>query len=136
MAALDTNVLVRLLVRDDAVQVAQAQERIEQALSESVPLFVPITVVLELEWVLRARYAYTKQQVLAALVALLEVREFEWQDEPAVEHALHLYRQHRADFAECLHLGSAAAAGTVPLLTFDRGAARLPDVEVIGAGSR
>lgn len=135
MAALDTNVLVRLLVRDDAAQAAQAQARIEQAASKSIPLFVPITVVLELEWVLRSRYAYAKQQVLAALAALLEVREFEWQDEAAVEHALHFYRHHRADFAECLHLGCAAAAATLPLLTFDRGASRLPDVEVIGAAT-
>jgi len=96
-------------------------------------LFVPLTVMLELEWVLRSRYEYPKEQVLATLSSLLETRELVFQDEAAVEHALHYYRRNRVDFAECLHLGCAAAAGRLPLITFDRLAARVEGAKLLGA---
>ena len=96
-------------------------------------LFVPLTVMLELEWVLRSRYEYPKEHVLATLSSLLETRELVFQDEAAVEHALHYYRRNRVDFAECLHLGCAAAAGRLPLITFDRLAARVEGAKLLGA---
>lgn len=128
MPTLDTNVLVRLLVGDDADQARVAGESVARAIRDSTPLFVPLTVLLELEWVLRVSYGYAKTEVLATFSALLEARELEFQDEGAVERALHLYRVGGADFAECLHLGCAAAAERLPLWTFDRRAARLSDV--------
>ncbi len=127
MPTLDTNVLVRLLVGDDADQSRTAGEAVARAIQDSMPLFVPLTVLLELEWVLRVSYEYSKSQVMATLSALLEARELEFQDEGAVEHALHYYRDGSADFAECLHLGCAAAAERLPLWTFDRRAGRLPN---------
>lgn len=51
------------------------------------PLFVPVTVVLELEWVLRSRYGFDKEAILRAMNGLLEVRELEFQFEPALERA-------------------------------------------------
>jgi predicted nucleic-acid-binding protein len=125
---LDTNVLVRLLVGDDADQARVAGDSVARAIRDSNPLFVPLTVLLELEWVLRVSYGYAKTEVLGAFSALLEARELEFQDEGAVERALHLYRVGGAAFAECLHLGCASAAERLPLWTFDRRAARLSDV--------
>ena len=133
MPSIDTNVLVRLLAADDAKQAARARALMHRAAQVGESLFVPLTVVLELEWVLRSRYEYPKEQALSTLSSLLETRELEFQDEAAVEHALHFYRRSRVDFAECLHLGCAASAGQLPLMTFDRSAARVEGAKLLGA---
>ena len=133
MAGLDTNVLVRWLVADDPSQTAQVRALLESGRQDGKPFFVPTTVLLELEWVLRARYGLDKPALLLAMNALLETQELDIQAEPALERALHWYRQGRAEFADCLHAGLCAAAGQAPLLTFDATAARLPQVELIGA---
>ncbi|HVC11521.1 MAG TPA: type II toxin-antitoxin system VapC family toxin [Burkholderiales bacterium] len=131
MPALDTNILVRLLVEDDPRQMAAALNLVERAAREARALFVPLTVALELEWVLRSRYRFPKDVVLTTFSALLETQELEFQDEAAMETALYLYRQQQADFAECLHLGCALAHGSAPLITFDQSAARLAGAQLL-----
>jgi predicted nucleic-acid-binding protein len=131
MAGLDTNVLVRWLVADDDEQTGRAKALFEAVLASGSPLFVPTTVLLELEWVLRSRYRLDKATVLQGFNALLETKELELQAEAAIEHALHLYRQGTAEFADCLHAGLCTASGQGPLLTFDVKAARLPDIRLI-----
>lgn len=132
MAGLGTNVRVRWLVADDDAQVARVQALLESGRSMARRYFVPTAVVLELEWVLRSRYRLDKPAILLALNALLETQEFDIQAEAALERALHLYRQGRAEFADCLHTGRCAAAGKAPLLTFDAQAAQLPEVALVG----
>src|SRR3546814_14697957 len=78
-----------------------------------------MTVMLELEWVLRSRYAFAKPDVLLAMNALLETRELEFQAEPAIERALHAYRQGNADFADCLHAAACWTNDHAPMLTLD-----------------
>ena len=85
MAGLDTNVLVRWLVADDDVQVARVQALLESGRSTGRSFFVPTTVLLELEWVLRSRYRLDKPAILSALNALLETQEFDIQAEAALE---------------------------------------------------
>jgi predicted nucleic-acid-binding protein len=131
VAALDTNVLVRLLVGDDARQSARARALARRITVRDEPLFVPLTVTLELEWVLRARYGFSKDEVLVTFVRLLETRELEFQDEASLERAIFLYRSANADFAECLHIGAAMTHERAPLLTFDRSAARLGGAELL-----
>ena len=131
MAGLDTNVLVRWMLDDDPRQAARVQRLFDEVREEQSPLFVPSTVMLELEWVLRSRYALDKSTVLGAFNALLETQELEFQDEPALERALSLYRQSSADFADCLHAGQCGSAGRSPMITFDEAAARLPSVELL-----
>jgi predicted nucleic-acid-binding protein len=131
MASLDTNVLARWLMADDVAQTAQVAALLESALAANATLFVPTTVQLELEWVLRSRYALDKPTVLTTFTALLETQELELQFEAALERALHLYRQGTADFADCLHAGLSEAAAQAPLLTFDAKAARLDGVHLI-----
>lgn len=125
MAALDTNVLVRLLVEDDAAQLAAARTLLRRCIAAQEVLFVPITVVLELEWVLRASYGFDKDDVLKAITALLSAAELSVESERALEAALFIYREGRADFADALHLALAAAAGETPLWTFDKTAGQL-----------
>ena len=131
MPALDTNVLVRLLVGDDAPQLARVRALIEDSARLDEALFVPLTVTLELEWVLRARYGFAKDAILTTLVGLLETRELEFQDEASVERALFFYRSTNADFAECLHIGSTITHDRTPFLAFDRTASRLEGAELL-----
>jgi predicted nucleic-acid-binding protein len=133
MAGLDSNVLVRWLVADDEAQTQRARKVFEAAASGGIALFVPSTVALELEWVLRSRYRLDKAVVLQAFTALLETQELEFQAEEALERALHAYRSGGADFADCLHAGLCAGAGRAPLLSFDEKAARLAGIEPIPA---
>jgi predicted nucleic-acid-binding protein len=128
---LDTNVLVRLLVADDVRQAEQAAAVVREAVEAGDPLFLPLTVVLELEWVLRSRHRFRKDVVLATLVKLLESREIEFQDEASLERALFFYRSRKADFAECLHLGCAVTHDRMPLVTFDCQAARLDGTKLL-----
>jgi predicted nucleic-acid-binding protein len=135
MPGLDTNVLVRWLVGDDVKQTACVQKLFESARADEAPLFVPCTVMLELEWVLRSRYGLHKAAVLETFNALLETQELEFQAEAALERALHLFRQGAAEFADCLHAGLCAAAGSTPLLTFDTKASRLAGAQLLEANA-
>ena len=76
-------------------------------------LFVPLTVCLELEWVLRSAYAVDKPQMLELFRQLLESRELRFQEESTIERALFLFRESRADFADCVHLAAALGAGFI-----------------------
>lgn len=70
MPALDTNILVRYVVQDDTQQLAASKRLISRCLAEGLSIFVPVTVVLELEWVLRASFGYVKDDVLSAPIQI------------------------------------------------------------------
>lgn len=125
MAALDTNVLVRFLAQDDAAQGKTAARLIRSGVEAGQQLFVPITVLLELEWVLRSAFGFNKAAVLHALSRLLGSFELDFESETAVEAATALYERGAADFADCLHVALAVQAGKQPLWTFDKAAARV-----------
>jgi predicted nucleic-acid-binding protein len=125
MAALDTNILVRYLVQDDAQQAAAASKLIRSALRAGETLYVPVTVTLELEWVLRHSFGFGKEQVTTVLSSLLAAAELSLESEPALEVALALYQKHTADFADCVHIALAHVAGESPLWTFDRAASKI-----------
>jgi len=128
MPALDTNVLVRYVVQDDSGQLAAAKRLIGRCVAEGQSLFVPVTVTLELEWVLRTSFECEKDDVLRIFSNLFSAAELTFESERALEVALQLYREGSADFADCLHIALASEAGERPLWTFDKGAAK-----VIGA---
>lgn len=132
MPALDTNILVRYVVQDDSAQLAAARRLIEQCVRGGQVLFIPVTVALELEWVLRASYAFSKDEILLVLSSLLSAAELTFESERALEVALQLYRQNPADFADCLHLALAAQAGESPLWTFNKRAAKLGGAQAVG----
>jgi predicted nucleic-acid-binding protein len=133
MPALDTNVLVRYVVQDDSGQLAAAKRLIDRCVAEGQSLFVPVTVTLELEWVLRASFGYAEADVLQALSSLFSAAELTFESERALEVALQLYREATADFADCLHIALAAEAGEQPLWTFDKGAAKVTGAQLIRA---
>lgn len=132
MPALDTNALVRYVVADDVAQLTAAKRLIRKCVSEGQTLFVPVTVTLELEWVLRASFEYTKDEVMQVLSSLFSAAELIFESERALEVALQLYRKGPADFADCLHVALAAQAGELPLWTFDKRAAKVNGAQSIG----
>lgn len=85
MAALDTNVLVCFLVEDDPAQLAAARKLFAKCVRAGQSLFVPVTVFLELEWVLRAGFGFSKLEVLHALAQLLAAVELSFESESAIE---------------------------------------------------
>lgn len=125
MAALDTNVLVRYLVRDHRGQLAAAQRLIRSCVDRGEPLFVPVTVALELEWVLRSNFGISKPEVVHLLSDLLSAAELVFESEGALELALRLYADGGADYSDCVHVALAARAGHAPLWTFGKAAARV-----------
>jgi predicted nucleic-acid-binding protein len=131
MPALDTNVLARYVVQDDSGQLAAAKRLIDRVVAEGQSLFVPVTVTLELEWVLRASFGYVKDDVLRVLSNLFSAAELSFESERALEVALQLYRESSADFADCLHIALATEAGESPLWTFDKDAARVSGAQLI-----
>jgi len=131
MPALDTNVLVRFLVRDDPAQAAAATALVHRVAAASQPLFVPITVTLELEWVLRSNYGFAKADIARTLGYLLSASELSFESEAAVEHALLLWQEGRAEFSDCVHVALAAQSGEQPLWTFDRRASALPGAQIL-----
>jgi predicted nucleic-acid-binding protein len=125
VAALDTNVLVRFLVQDDARQGTAANRLIRSGVGAGGTLFVPVTVALELEWVLRSSFGFDKSAVLHAMFGLLGSFEVTFECEGAVEAALGDYADGKAGFADCLHVALAMMAGEQPLWTFDKAAAKI-----------
>jgi predicted nucleic-acid-binding protein len=131
MAAIDTNVLVRLLMRDDKSQLARAQQLVSQCLAAEQDLFVPVSVALELEWVLRSRFGLDKEAVLLTFSHLLLTVELRFDAAEAIEWALRQYREASTDFSDCLHAALACRAGEQPLWTFDKAAAKVGGAQLL-----
>lgn len=133
MASLDTNVLVRYLVQDDDREFALAEKLIQAELRAGRKLYIPITVMLELEWVLRSNFGFGKGQIINTMSSLLASVELSIEAEAAAEVALTLYHRNKADFADCVHVALAHAAGESPLWTFDRAASKLDGAYMLAA---
>ena len=124
MRAVDTNVLVRLLVRDDAKQVARAEAFISKG------VWVSHISVAEVAWVLASVYDREPEAIANAVDMLLNHQAFNVQDADVVTAAVAEYRAHPSvGFSDCLIVALARKAGHIPLGTFDRGLSRIDDVE-------
>jgi predicted nucleic-acid-binding protein len=120
MRAVDTNVLVRLLTRDEAQQAATADRFIEQG------AWVSVLAVAEAAWVLDTWYRQSDAEIAAAVEMLLAHRDLVLQDSDVIAAALELYKSHPAlGFSGCLMLHIARKAGHTPLGTFDRALGRV-----------
>jgi len=115
MRAVDTNVLVRLLARDEAAQVTAAEAFVEGG------AWVSQLVLVETVWVLDAVYGRTTAQIARALDLLLHHESLSLQDADVVAAALESFRARPAlGFSDCLVLEVARKAGHLPLGTFDK----------------
>ena len=122
MRAVDTNVLVRLVVRDDADQVRVAEEFVASG------AWVSHLVLAETMWVLDAVYERTPEQIATAVDMLLNHQQLTVQDADVVAAATESFRKRPSlGFSDCLVLEIARKVGNLPLGTFDRELAKLDD---------
>jgi predicted nucleic-acid-binding protein len=122
--AVDTNVLVRLVTRDDGRQLAAAEAFVEKG------AWVSHLALAEATWVLSAVYEREAREIATAVEMLLNHKHLTLQDPEAVSGALASFRTRPAlGFSDCLMLEAARRAGHLPLGTFDRRLARLEGAE-------
>ncbi len=126
MLGIDTNVLVRLLVVDDAAQTRRARALVERALARDDSILISLPVIIETEWVLRSRYGFDKPASLKSFRRLLSAGEFAFEDEPAIEEALYRWNESAAGFVDCLIAAHNRRLGCSGTATFDAAAARIP----------
>jgi predicted nucleic-acid-binding protein len=120
MRAVDTNVLVRLITRDDARQVSSAESFIEKG------AWVSVLVLIEATWVLATVYELTANDLIKTIEMLLNHRELVLQDAETVTAALQRFRARPGlGFTDCLIVESARKAGHLPLGTFDKKLAKV-----------
>lgn len=120
MRAVDTNLLVRLLVRDDVAQLALAESFV------AAGAWASHLVLAETGWVLDAVHGRTPAQIATAIALLLNHEQLALQDPEVVAQALDQFRSRPAlGFTDCLVLEIARKAGHLPLGTFDRALAKI-----------
>ena len=122
MIGLDTNVLVRYIMQDDAKQSALAS-RLVESLTEGEG-FIPVIVIAELSWVLSSAYSLSREQLAEALEGVLRSKEWVVEKADILWQGVRLFQSGSADFADCLIFRSAAAAGCEKIMTFDKDAAK------------
>lgn len=125
MLGVDTNVLIRYLIRDDQPQYEKARRLIDREVSKGEPVLVSLLVLLETEWVLRSRYELPKSDIVAAFSALLDTADLTFEDEPSIEQAVYSWKDSTADFADCLIDARNRRLGCRATATFDGRALRL-----------
>lgn len=126
MIGLDTNILIRYLTQDDAVQSRKATEIIERRLDPMHPGFVSVVIMAEIVWVLDRAYGLTDQEIAAAVERILQVEVLLVENEQEVFTAMVALKQGRGAFADALIAELGARAGCGHTLTFDKKALRLP----------
>jgi predicted nucleic-acid-binding protein len=132
MIGLDTNVIARIVLADDAAQTRQATAMLEAAQQRREEVSLSLPVVLELEWVLRSAAKLSKTAVITTLRHLLETELLQIEQEGALEYALHLYEGSKADFAECLFTAKYRMQGCRVMVSFDVQACKLDGVVLPG----
>jgi predicted nucleic-acid-binding protein len=126
MRSVDTNVLVRLVTRDDERQVAAAEAFVERG------AWVPQLALAEATWVLSAVYDLDARAIATAVEMLLNHRDLTLEGSEVVASAVEVFRKRPVlGFSDCLMLEAARKAGHLPLGTFDRGLGRLEGAETL-----
>ena len=125
MIAVDTNVLVRYLVRDDAPQ-AEAARRLLQEATEESPVFVSREVIVETVWVLERRYGFARSEIADVVVRLAGASGIGVEACDDVARSALSFARHSADFADLMILSAARRAGALPLYSFDHKLLKMP----------
>lgn len=126
MLAVDTNVLVRLVVSDDLRQQRAVRKRLDRALIEGEQVVLTTVALVELAWVLDAAYGYDREHIALAIQTMIETPPFIAPDKVLIVEALQAYTQGPADFPDYLLVAIGRDAGAETILTFDRKLLRHP----------
>ena len=130
MIGLDTNVLVRYLAQDDAVQSPKATEIIERRLTEENPGFVSIVAMVETVWVLDRAYRLPAHEIAAAVERMLQTDVLIVENEQEVFSAMIALKEGQGSFSDAIISALGTRAGCSFTLTFDRKALRLAGYRV------
>jgi predicted nucleic-acid-binding protein len=131
MIAIDTNVLVRVIVEDNASQTAAARAFLSTRTPED-PAFVSAVVLAELAWVLHHAYALPHEGILDVFEWVMESANITVERADLVERAIANARAARAGIADCIIAAMAEDAGATHTVTFDQTAAeRVPGMELL-----
>lgn len=131
MIGIDTNVLLRLLLDDDAAQGAKITHLFESYAQAPGSARIADVVLAEAMWTLGSVYRQPKAALVRALRALLEQPAYAFEDRAAVEQALDAFAAGRAGFSDCLIIAKNAAAGCTFTATFDRAMRGVPGAQVL-----
>lgn len=130
MIALDTNILVRYLVDDDAEQ-AQAARTLLEGLTAERSGFVCREVMVELVWVLQRAYRLSRDRIAEVLEELVATEGLQIEAADDVARAAFRYRRGEAGFSDLMIASAAERSGASPLYTFDRKAAQIEGMALL-----
>ncbi len=131
MIAIDTNVVLRIILRDDAEQHEVAVRELAKAGRAGVDILVNDIVLVETIWTLVRTYRIDKQVVIGALQAFMQTSGIRFESDLIVANALELFEHSAAGFDDCLSVAKNAALGCSSTLTFDQGMRKLPGVKLL-----
>ena len=127
MTGLDTNVILRYLLRDDPAQARRADQEIERG----GRFLIDSIVLCELVWVLEGGYGFSRGDVVAALERILATAQFEIEAKDLALAALDDFKGSTADFSDCLIGRRNRAAGAQETITFDQSLKGLPSFRLL-----
>jgi len=131
MKALDTNVLVRFLVKDDEPQAKKVYTLFKQAETDKNYFFVPLLVVLETIWVLDSVYEIPRKEILDAINEILLMPILKFEAQPTIQRFIFLARENKIDLSDVLIACAAKISGCERILTFDKVASKFELFELI-----
>jgi predicted nucleic-acid-binding protein len=131
MIGLDTNVLVRYLTQDDAIQSSKATDLFERVITESEPGYISIVAIVETIWVLERTYEFSAADIAVAIEGMLQASVLTVENEQEVFTAMIAMKERRASFSYALIGALGAKAGSSRTVTFDRRAARLESFQLL-----
>jgi len=129
--AVDTNVVMRFLVRDDEKQFQAVRRFFQRVDEERQHIFVSFVVVLEIFWVLEKKYTRTRSEILDTLQALNKLPIIKWESKTLMERFLQLACTDKVDLSDLLIALVAEENGCAKCLTFDKAAAKQPYFEIL-----
>ncbi len=131
MIALDTNVLVRLVTRDNEAQAQRAKAVFDAHAEEHGCFFVSDIVLVELCWTLSRSYELQRADIARTVRALLENSSIAFESPLVVRNALNRFESTTTDFPDCLIVAKASHAGCSHTLTFDQRMKSMPEVQLL-----
>ena len=131
MIGLDTNILVRYIVQDDAVQSPAATRIMEHRLTEDQPGFISLVAMAETAWVLERSYGLSATEIAAAVERILQIDILFVQSEQEVFTAMVALKTGAGSFSDALIGALGTRAGCAATMTFDKKATRLRQFEFV-----
>ena len=131
MKAINTNILIRFLARDDEEQAALVYRRLKRAEAENEVLLVPLLVVLETIWVLESTYDVSRNEILDSFDELLLMPVLQFEAPDTLRGWITSARESKVDLPDLLVAHSARRSGCESVITFDKRAAKSEFFEIL-----